>query len=223
MRVSPAARTTRVPTATSRPLPRDESISTWLLQLRAGDPDALQKLWCRYAPKVQELANARLAGGERRVSDDEDVLVSVFDRVWQTAGQGMIDSIDDKEAFEAFVVAVTIGKVIDHRRRNARQRRGGGAVRGDSVFDFHGTEAPRMGFEQVPDTRPSPEELACMAEESRHLLESLDDDELMAIAAAKIEGRSNVEIANRLDRSVATVERRLRLIRKKWEAVLDHE
>ena len=43
------------------------------------------------------------------------------------------------------------------------------------------------------------------------------DDTLRSIAGWKMEGLSNQEIAGHLGRSVGTVERKLRLIRKMWE------
>jgi DNA-directed RNA polymerase specialized sigma24 family protein len=56
-----------------------------------------------------------------------------------------------------------------------------------------------------------------VAEECRRLLGRLDDD-LRALALLKMEGYTNEEIASRLGRSRATVERKLRLIRRAWEA-----
>jgi DNA-directed RNA polymerase specialized sigma24 family protein len=56
-----------------------------------------------------------------------------------------------------------------------------------------------------------------MVEERQRLLELLDDPDLEALAVAKMEGYTNEEIAERFGCSVRTVERRLRLIRKKWQ------
>jgi DNA-directed RNA polymerase specialized sigma24 family protein len=54
-----------------------------------------------------------------------------------------------------------------------------------------------------------------MAEELREVLEFLDDGEFRAIAIGKMEGYSNEELADQLDCSVRTIERRLGLIREK--------
>jgi DNA-directed RNA polymerase specialized sigma24 family protein len=56
-----------------------------------------------------------------------------------------------------------------------------------------------------------------MAEECQRLLELLDDADLEALAVAKMEGYTNKEIAKQFDCSVRTVERQLRLIRRKWQ------
>jgi RNA polymerase sigma factor (sigma-70 family) len=69
---------------------------------------------------------------------------------------------------------------------------------------------------QVVGDTPTPEFAAMMAEQCRRLLDQLRDPELQALALAKLEGYTNKEIAERLDCSVRRVERRLKLIRKKW-------
>jgi len=56
-----------------------------------------------------------------------------------------------------------------------------------------------------------------MSDQCQRLFEELQDEELQAIAAAKMEGASNAEIATQLNCSLRTVERRLRLIRDKWK------
>jgi DNA-directed RNA polymerase specialized sigma24 family protein len=69
----------------------------------------------------------------------------------------------------------------------------------------------------VVGDEPTPEFAAQAAEEYRRLLERLGDDQLRSIAVWKMEGYTNEEIAARLGCAVATVERRLHLIRKIWE------
>ena len=63
---------------------------------------------------------------------------------------------------------------------------------------------------------PTPEFAAIMADQCDHLLGQLNDD-LRQVAAAKMEAYTNEEIVNRLDCSLSTVERSLRLIRRIWE------
>jgi len=56
-----------------------------------------------------------------------------------------------------------------------------------------------------------------VAEECQRLLEMLGDDQLRSVALWKMEGYTNEEIAGKLGCAVATVERRLRLIRRIWQ------
>jgi DNA-directed RNA polymerase specialized sigma24 family protein len=61
-----------------------------------------------------------------------------------------------------------------------------------------------------------------VAEQLRRLLSLLPDEQLRVIAVAKMEGRTNKEIAGEMDCAVRTVERRLGYIRAIWrEEVTD--
>jgi DNA-directed RNA polymerase specialized sigma24 family protein len=57
-----------------------------------------------------------------------------------------------------------------------------------------------------------------VADETRRLLDRLENAGLRAVALAKMEGRSNAEIAAQLGVVERTVERRLAAIRAIWEA-----
>ena len=54
-------------------------------------------------------------------------------------------------------------------------------------------------------------------------MDGLADEELRQIALWKMEGHTNEEIASELGCALATVERRLRLIRRRWEKELPAE
>jgi DNA-directed RNA polymerase specialized sigma24 family protein len=68
------------------------------------------------------------------------------------------------------------------------------------------------GFDALPGREPPPEFTAAVAD----LLEALPTDELRRLAVAKLEGRTNEEIARGLGRSVSTIERKLQVIRAVW-------
>jgi DNA-directed RNA polymerase specialized sigma24 family protein len=56
-----------------------------------------------------------------------------------------------------------------------------------------------------------------IAEQFQQLLTKLADDDLCRIALDKLDNYTNEEIAERMDLSLRTVERRLNLIRRIWE------
>jgi DNA-directed RNA polymerase specialized sigma24 family protein len=66
-------------------------------------------------------------------------------------------------------------------------------------------------------SEPTPEFAAQVAEECRRLMDRLGDDELRAVAVAKLEGYCNEEIARQRGCVVRTVERRRRIIRGLWQ------
>jgi DNA-directed RNA polymerase specialized sigma24 family protein len=55
-----------------------------------------------------------------------------------------------------------------------------------------------------------------VADSLNHLLLNFSDGELRSIVLYKLEGYSNDEVAEKIGRSVPTIERRLRLVREKW-------
>ena len=70
---------------------------------------------------------------------------------------------------------------------------------------------------RVPDFEPTPQFAAEVQETLARLLDCLADDQLRRIALAKMHGYENREIASQLDLSLRAVERKLSLIRRKWQ------
>src|SRR5262249_49457856 len=154
----------------------------------------------------------------RRAADEEDVALSAFDSFCRGAEQGRFPQLLDRDELWHLLFVITVRKASDLVELECRQKRGGGEVRGDSAFadcpDSTGVEA---GIGQVVGSEPTPEFAAQVADECRHLLALLDDDELRSIALWKMEGYTNDEIAEKLGYVTTTIERRLRLIRSIWE------
>jgi DNA-directed RNA polymerase specialized sigma24 family protein len=194
------------------------SVTRLIGGLKAGDAEAAAALWERYFARLVELAKQRLGRASRRVADEEDVAISVFDTLCRGAVAGRFTQLADRDDLWRLLIAITQQKAVDQIRRLTRDKRGGGAVRGDSVFiklaaDGDGSV---QGFEAVLSADPTPELLASMDEEYQRLLALLRNDTLRQIAIWRMEGYSNEEIAGRLRCTTRSVERKLKLIREKW-------
>ncbi len=184
------------------------SVSEWLLGVKQGESTAAQRLWERYFDRLVHEARKKLAGARPRIVDEEDIALSAFDSFCRAAQRGRFTSLKDRDGLWRLLIRMTAQRAVDQLRREGRQKRGGGQVRGDSAL-----------IDVVGDA-PTPEFAAMMADETRRLLEVLDP-ELRPVALAKLEGYSNGEIAEQLDCSVSTVERKLRLIRRIWKREVD--
>ena len=195
----------------------DGSITHWLAGVREGDPVAVQALWQRYFPQLVRFAREKLAGMPRRVADEEDAALSALDSFCRAAGQGRFPDLADRDDLWRLLLRITAYKAIDLRRREMRERRSGREFDGAGPSDDDGSSPGGLEWTQMIGDAPTPEFAAMMAEECRRLLEQFADPDLRALAVAKMEGYTNDEIAARRDCSVRTVERRLRLIRRKWE------
>jgi RNA polymerase sigma factor (sigma-70 family) len=192
----------------------DGSVTHWFEQVREADSVAARALWERYFPQLVRLARERLRGSPRRVADEEDVAASVMESLFGAAQKGRFPDLADRDDLWRLLLRMTARKVVDLRRHEARKRRGGGRVKGESVLGKAGSP---VDLAEVIGDAPTPEFAAMMIEECQLLLARLADPDLEALASAKLEGYTNEEIAERFGCSPRTVERRLQLIRKKWK------
>ena len=193
------------------------SVTCWINLLEGRDPTAIQKLWEAYFPRLVGLARKKLQESPRRAADEEDVALSAFDSFCAGAARGHFPRLTDRDDLWHILVTITARKALQLLRHEQREKRGGGAVRGDSAFhDGRVTESGEMGAEQVIGKEPTPEDAAQLAEEYERLLARLSNAELSKIAVWKMEGYENREIAAKLGCVPRTVERKLGLIRTLW-------
>lgn len=197
----------------------DASVTTWIKRIQSDDPVAAQHLWQRYVNRLITLARARL-GRIRRVADEEDIVIVAFEKFLRAAKERRFPKLDDRNDLWQILVIMTEQAAVDEVRHQLASKRGGGEVRGESALG-HGTapgETGHVGLNDVPGREPTPEFAALTMERYRELLDALKSDELRDIAVAKMDGHSNLAIAELFDLSPRSVERKLNLIRTIWLA-----
>jgi DNA-directed RNA polymerase specialized sigma24 family protein len=185
-------------------------ITHWLHQLQTGDRDAARPLWERYFRRLVGLARARLRGVPRGPAGAADVALSAFDSFCRRAEQGRFPRLEDRDDLWKVLFTITTRKAARLARDSSRVTGGGG------VPHLRGVAAEEA-LDRVEAREPTPAFAAEVAEACRRLLGLLGDEELRQIAVWKMEGYTNAEIAGFLNRAVATVERRIQMIRKTWE------
>ncbi|QDU29108.1 RNA polymerase sigma factor [Anatilimnocola aggregata] len=193
----------------------EHSVSLWIAKLKEGDQAAAGPLWNRYFERLVGVAGRRMGSASRRVADEEDVAVSVFDSLCRGAAAGNFQQLSDRDDLWKLLVAIAGQKAVDQIRRQMSQKRGGGEVRGDSIFAHPSDDGPQ-GFEQFLSATPTPEFLAVIDEQQTRLFSLLRDDVQRDIATLRLEGFANEEIAEKLGISIRTVERKFSLIRDAW-------
>lgn len=193
------------------------SVSIWLDQLKAGDREALAPLWERYFSQLVPLVRKWLHGSPARMADEEDVALSAFDSFHRGINEGRFPRLQDRDDLWQVLLLLARQKAINLRRQEMSQKRGGGKVQHLSALaDSDSSSGVVNAFAQLLSSEPAADFAAEVADECRRLLDGLGDDRLRALAIRKMEGYSNEEIAARSQCSVATVERKLQLIRKLW-------
>ncbi|MEM6690345.1 MAG: sigma-70 family RNA polymerase sigma factor [Planctomycetota bacterium] len=188
-------------------------VSHWIERVKEGDSNAAQQLWHHYFDRLIRAVRARLMGQNRAISDEEDIVLSVFESFYQAADQGRFPDLADRNDLWHLLLRMSSRKVIDKRRRDARQRRGGGEVIHSIEMDL-GDEQQSI---EIIDDEPSPEMVVIMQESVEQFFSHLGVGELRDLAGAKLEGYSNSELATRFGCSERTIERRLHLIREKCQ------
>jgi len=193
-----------------------ESVSRWIEALKGGDEPAAANVWNHYFERLVAVAYQKLRSAPRRAADEEDVVAKAFESFFCRVQQGRFPQLQDRQDLWHLLVKITERKAINQLRNQGRRKRGGGRIRGESALRGKNESGEVAGLNQVVGTEPSPEFAAVMTEALDQLLKALDS-ELRTIALLKLEGYTNDEIAIQIERSVPTVERRLRLIRQTWQ------
>lgn len=183
----------------------DSSVTAWLHEIQQGvDGQPQEQLLDHFLGRLTALARKRL-GNLRSYEDENDVALSALKSFFVRAPAGEFGHLNDRDALWSLLAAITINKAISVQRRQLAQKR-----------DVRRAES----LECILQADPSAELVDSVIDEGNRLLESLPDDSLREVARLRMEGYSNQEIADRIDRSVKSVERKLRLIRKVLEAAL---
>ncbi len=146
--------------------------------------------------------------------------LSAFDSFCRAAEQGRFPKLSDRGDLWQLLVLVTARKACDLIEHEGRDKRDWRRVHGGAAG---GADDPTSGgrlLSGLLSREPDPAFAAQMADQCQRLLEGLTDQDLRAMAVRKLEGYTNEEFAAQLRCSPSTVERRLRLIRRRWECEL---
>ena len=193
------------------------SVSQWLQQLGAGDRGAVEQLWQRYYPQLVRLARGRLQGIPVLQNDAEDIALSAFESFCRGAEGGRFPRLLDRDDLWHLLVVITARRATNLVRDSLRARRDVNRLQALPGTKPDEADAEGSLFAELIADEPDPQFAAQAAEEYRRLLARLNDPVLCSVAVWKMEGYTNEEIATRLGRSLPTVERKLRLIRKLWK------
>lgn len=176
-----------------------DSIARLIEQVKQGSADeSSQELFDRYFGRLVALARAKLRSSGAVWHDEEDVALSAMKSFLVRARAGNFPNLNDADELWPLLVTITLRKVYNARRHQFADRRD--LRRQRSLDDDLSNNLNQQVADQVVQL-------------GNELLESLVDEKLRRIAQMKLEGYTNAEIAEKIGRSVKTVEWKLRLIR----------
>lgn len=189
----------------------EHSITYWFDQLQLGDANAASELWDRFFGRLVRYARGQMGAANRRVADEEDIAAGVMAALCHCADQDRLPQIENRDDLWRMLLTWTRHDITDQVRAENRLKRGGGKVRGDSVF-----ELSHEGLDKICSEAEPADVLLELNEQCHVLLSKLETEILRTIAKKKLHGYSNEEIASLLDVSPRTIERKLNLIRSRW-------
>ncbi len=193
----------------------EDEVTLWIQQF-ADDPDSnTNRIWQNYYQKLIHVARRKLRDMPRRHLDEEDVATDAMNSLFKGIQSGRFPDLNDRQGLWKILLTITARKAAKAIRSNMAEKRGGGQIRGESVF-AKTDDSSAMGLGNILGPEPTPEFAEDIAKSCEDMLLVLDDDVLKSIALMKLEGYSNDEIATRLDVAVRTVERKLSRIRTIW-------
>jgi DNA-directed RNA polymerase specialized sigma24 family protein len=195
--------------------PSDDFVDL-LERVRSGDEKATEQLWRDYFQRLVRIAAKKLPANLRRVGDEEDIALSAFHSFIAGVRRDQFPDLSGPDNLWGLLITLTGRKVNAHLRHQTRQKRGGGGVRGESVFLDPDGDTRGGGIGGITGTDGSPQLLAELAEACDGLLEQLPDEQLRQIAVMRMDGYLVDEVAEKLELSKRAVERRLQLIRQTW-------
>lgn len=180
--------------------PQPASISRLIPGLKQGDQAAVTGLWLRYFPLMVRVASRGLGPHLRRaVSADEvatDAFLSFCEYVARPDGPERCLALHNRDNLWRLLATFTARRAC---RPPSRWR--------PSV------ELP----DGLQGREPDPGFALAVAD----LLKQLHEPSLRRVAELKLQGFTNAEIAQQIDRAVTTVELKLKRVRSIWQRHLD--
>jgi len=197
------------------------SMTRWADDLRSPDPrvrdEAARRIWERYSDRLLALVRRKLDERVRRREHESDVLQSMY-KSFCLGQQQTTGSLQSRDELWRLLVHITMCKIANTANRHhaacrdvRREVDWPGAAEGDS-----GDSSPRWMLEVMDRSEPTPDEAIFLEEELEKWLGLLPDN-LRRIALWKLEGYTNQEVGDMIERTERTVELKLSIIRRRLE------
>src|SRR5262245_55089999 len=123
------------------------SVSRLVDGVKAGEAQAIEQLWRRYARELVALAHQRLGNETQRAVGADDVAVEAFLSFCRNAAAGKFEELATRQNVWALLATITIRKAFDVRKREQGRH---AKVRGLSAAGETGLDA-WAGKEPAPD------------------------------------------------------------------------
>ena len=191
----------------------DNEITVWLNKVECHPDAAMEKIWQAYYERLVSFARLKLKDHPRRSVDEEDVAAQAFNSLYNGIKANRFPKLNDRHDLWKLLLTIAARKASYAIRNNMAKKRGGGNVRGESIF----LAKESAGLQDIA-IAPTQEFANQFTYDLFEQLNILDDETLKQVAMLKLEGHSNREIAEKLDVVTRTIDRKLERIRAIWNS-----
>ncbi len=188
------------------------SVTGWIEELKAQDPEAQRKIWHRFVARLVKFANKKLSNAKCSVVDAEDIASMAFYNFFEKTPEQFERLVNRNDLWQILTMLAE-RRAIDEQRKWFNQRNGSGRVVNESNIGPE-QDDNLNGMDHFASVDAPPEIQIILAEEAKTRLDLLEDDVMCQIAIDKLQGYKNNEIAEKMMMSLRSVERKLSLIRE---------
>jgi DNA-directed RNA polymerase specialized sigma24 family protein len=189
----------------------DDCFADVIEGLKTNRPEAFSRLWNEFYTDLVRYADRKLAALPRRSSDEEDIALAAMHSLHVGLQKGHFPDIATKTDLQKLLYVITAREAKQEIRKQMAAKRGGGEVRGDSVFFAPDENA---GFNEIADSRGYSPTETLLPIDCTELLEKLEDDLQRWIVRLKFQGYGVGEIAIATGVTERTIERKLVRVRE---------
>lgn len=201
------------------------SVSVWIQQLKDNEESALAELHMRYWPFLVDLARRKLGGVPRRATDEEDVAQQAFWQFCKSVRAGNFPNLVNRHDLLALLSHITVCQAVNQIKHEIGvKKRGAGEVKGESVFGLSrdSSDNSPQGIQQIEDPGLSPLETSLLNDCYQHYVQALPPH-LRDFAELHLAGLTYREIAESLDCTERTVDRKMALIQANWRRQAEND
>jgi RNA polymerase sigma factor (sigma-70 family) len=199
----------------------DDNFESLLDAMQRGEDGAFDLFFKKHYDRLVRYARKRIGTFPLRTLDEEDVALSAMNSLFNNIRQNRVEAQSSVELWQ-ILAAIAKRKLINHREQQHALKRGGGNVRGDSIWTqggdenvFHSHADPRLDI--LPDSQIE------LLETTERLFQRLEDDKMRDVARLMLEGYRIDDIAERLNCVPRTINRKILRIRELWSEVLNND
>ena len=198
----------------------DEEFEKLLDAMQKREEWAFDTFFKTYYDQLVQYAKKKIGSFPLRTLDEEDLALSAMNSLFNCLRENRLEAQSAVELWQ-ILLAITKRKLINLREQQHTAKRGGGNVRGDSIWVQTGENNI---FLEQPDKKQahSPGTRIELLETIDLLFQQLEDDKTREIARLMLEGYRINDIAEQLNCVRRTVERKIVHIRKLWSEVLNN-